>query len=333
MLSYSLYESTLDFEPATGFDKLRSHRGLTKDVYVFKDRFESPHLAALVFTDRVQVHNKALAHPVPWKGQTNKETTWFFHTLVQDLVPTAFLTNLGVHTLMVQYCEALPIEFIVRRYLTGRLWRYYQEGQREFAGVRLPEKMQHLEKLPDLIVTPTIKTAEYDFHVSPADLVRAGYLTKSQWRTLRDWVRDLFLFGEDYARANGLVLLDTMFEFGLSGSNRLLLIDEIFTGDTSRFMRPSELEDSHHHRLSDGEFLGKETLRRYLLNTYGKKQLGEPIKNKLTWREILEVVSEKYLNLHAQLHVFPPVSQQVNPAGVLPEIHTLISEYARAHRT
>ena len=248
---YSLYETSLHFAGVSAYAPEHGRRGLVKDTYVFRDRFGTPSLAAIVFTDRIQVHNRALPHAVPYKGQANRDTTWFFQRLVQDIVPTSHLASLGVHVLAAHHCRPLPIEFIVRRYLTGRLWRYYQEGQRDFAGVRLPEKMTHLQELPELIITPALKTAEYDFHVSPADLIRAGYLTRSQWGQLETWVRDLFHFGEEYARGCDLVLLDTMFEFGLNGANQLLLIDELFTGDTSRYMQVDELEDAGTTRLAD----------------------------------------------------------------------------------
>jgi phosphoribosylaminoimidazole-succinocarboxamide synthase len=147
----------------------------------------------------------------------------------------------------------LPIEFVVRGYMTGStdtsIWTQYQQGVRNYCGHALPEGMKKNERLVKSIVTPTTKEKTHDRPITPAEIVSEGWLTAEQWEFTSSKALELFAFGQKIAAERGLILVDTKYEFGVASDGEIMLIDEIHTPDSSRYW----LADSYAERLAAGQ--------------------------------------------------------------------------------
>jgi phosphoribosylaminoimidazole-succinocarboxamide synthase len=165
--------------------------------------------------------------------------------------------------------DMLPIEMVVRDYLTGStdtsIWSMYKAGRRQMYGLDFPDGLVKNDKLPGTILTPTTKAAVggHDAPISPAEIVATGLLTQAQWDELARLSLALFARGREIAAKNGLILVDTKFEFGVDGDGRITLADEILTPDSSRYWRAANYGERH-ARGEEPESLDKEFLRLWI---------------------------------------------------------------------
>jgi phosphoribosylaminoimidazole-succinocarboxamide synthase len=196
----------------------------------------------------------------------------------------------------------LPIEMVVRDYLTGStetsIWPMYKRGERVLYGHAFPDGMVKNQKLPSTILTPTTKAAEgaHDAPVTAEETVKRGLLTGEQWREVADLSLKLFARGREIAALNGLILVDTKYEFGLDEDGRITLADEIHTPDSSRYW----IAGSYPDRMRAGqepESLDKEFLRLWIAARCDPYK--EPIP-KIPPETLIEF-SGKYVNLYEQV--------------------------------
>jgi phosphoribosylaminoimidazole-succinocarboxamide synthase len=161
-------------------------------------------------------------------------------------------------------CTLVPVEAVVRGYLTGvtdtAIWTRYGKGERTFGGVALPDGMAKNQKLPQPIFDPTTKEAAHDRTLTPQQMIAEGFVTADVFERIRQTALALFARGQELAARNGLILVDTKYEFGTDAHGGLVLIDEIHTPDSSRYWR----RDSYQARFAAGEepqYFDKEFLR------------------------------------------------------------------------
>lgn len=222
----------------------------------------------LVTTDRLSAFDQVVA-AVPYKGQVlNQLAAWWFEQ-TRDLVANHIVAIPDPNAAVVVEARPLPVEVIVRGYITGvtstSLWRQYDEGARTIYGYDFPDGLQKNTALPTPIITPTTK-AEQGAHDEPltcADVVDQGLVDAGLWDTVQSAALEIFARGQQRAGANDLILADTKYEFGLGPDDELLIIDELHTPDSSRFW----LADSYGARLAAGadpESLDKEPIRQWL---------------------------------------------------------------------
>lgn len=249
----------------TNFTWGKSYKGKVRDNYTTSDGRR-----ILVVTDRVSAFDRNIT-TLPLKGQIlNAVSAWWFEK-TRDIADNHVLAVPDPNVLVAIECEPLPVEMVVRAYLTGTtstsIWVHYARGEREFCGHRLPEGLRQHERLPTPILTPSTKAEKGGHDVSasrekilelsgmnPADFDRAGELALA-----------LFERGQKLSRERGLILVDTKYEFGKTPDGRIIVMDEIHTPDSSRFW----YESSYEERLQRGEApesLDKEFLRRYLVD-------------------------------------------------------------------
>ena len=239
-------------------------RGKVRDSYDLPDGRR-----VMVATDRQSAFDQVLA-AVPFKGQVLTQTArfWFDHTA--DICPNHVLDYPDPNVVVAKKLKMLPIEMIVRDYLTGStdtaIWPMYQRGERVVYGNRLPDGLVKNEKLPGTILTPTTKAEQggHDAPITPKEIVEQGILTQAQWDELAATSLALFARGREIAAANGLVLVDTKYEFGVDGDGRFVIADEIHTPDSSRYWKV----DSYADRMAAGqepESLDKEFLRLWVV--------------------------------------------------------------------
>lgn len=234
------------------------YAGKVRDSYVNKDvRF-------LITTDRLSCFD-AVVTAVPFKGQvlTALAAEWFER--VSDIVDHHLLDVPDPNVMVGRNCEVLPVEVVVRGYITGSAWRDYSAG-RAVSGITLPAGLRQSEQLPEPVLTPSTKAeqGEHDEPISEAEIIKRQIVPENLWQEIREVALALFKRGQEHAGRQGLILVDTKYEFGLY-NNRLMLVDEIHTLDSSRYW----IKENYEEKFKLGEspaMLDKEPVRQWLLS-------------------------------------------------------------------
>jgi phosphoribosylaminoimidazole-succinocarboxamide synthase len=286
-------------------------RGKVRDNYDLPDGRR-----ILVATDRLSAFDQVLT-AVPFKGQVLTETARFWFEATADIVANHVIAYPDPNVMVAVSLKMLPVEVVVRDYLTGStqtsIWPMYRDGQRHFYGVTLPDGLRHNEKLPETIVTPTTKAGEggHDRPITPDEIVGEGLLTDNQWRILNEVALALFARGRDIALRNGLILVDTKYEFGVDGSGKITLADEIHTPDSSRYWQAATYAERFARGL-EPDALDKDFLRRWIVARCDPYR--EPIPE--IPRETLVEFSGRYIALYQTItgRRFRPAAAEP-PAG------------------
>lgn len=246
------------------FPELPSHQaGKVRESYDLPDGRR-----VMIATDRQSAFDVVLA-AVPFKGQVLTQTARFWFDATADLCPNHVIGYPDPNVVVARRLEMLPVEMVVRDYITGStetsIWPMYERGERRMYGIDFPDGLRKNDGLPQTILTPTTKASVggHDAPITPEAIVAGGLLTQAQWDELARVSLDLFARGREIAARNGLILVDTKYEFGIDGRGRITLADEIHTPDSSRFWRA----ESYQARIAAGEEpenLDKEFLRLWI---------------------------------------------------------------------
>ncbi len=206
----------------------------------------------LVTTDRQSGFDRMLG-AIPYKGQVLNRTSLYWFQQTREIIPNHVLSSPHANAVIARKCKVLPIEFVVRGYMTGStdtsIWTQYQRGVRSYCGHPLPEGIKKNQPLPAHIVTPTTKETLHDRPISADEIVAEGWITAPQWEIASAKALELFAYGQHLAAQRGLILADTKYEFGVAPNGEVLLIDEIHTPDSSRYW----LADSYAERIAAGQ--------------------------------------------------------------------------------
>ena len=222
----------------------------------------------MIATDRQSAFDYVLA-AVPFKGQVLNQTAMFWFEKTRDICPNHVIETPDPNVVVGRRLDMLPIEMVVRDYITGStetsIWPMYERGERVLYGHQFPDGMVKNQKLPDTILTPTTKAAqgEHDQPVTAGEIVERQLVSQEQWDELAALSMAVFARGREIAASNGLILVDTKYEFGLDQDGRITLADEIHTPDSSRYW----IADSYAQRFEaqdEPESLDKEFLRLWI---------------------------------------------------------------------
>lgn len=241
----------------------RKYEGKVRDNYTLADGRR-----VLVTTDRISAFDRVLG-TLPLKGQVLNFVAawWFSHT--RAIAKNHVLGVPDPNVLVARECQLLPVEMVVRAYLTGTtstsIWVHYERGAREFCGHRLPEGMKKHQRLPEPLLTPSTKAAhgDHDVSASRAEILALTGMPPSEFDEAARLAMALFAEGQRVCRERGLILVDTKYELGKTPEGEIVVIDEIHTPDSSRFW----YEDSYAERFAAGrdpESFDKEYVRRWL---------------------------------------------------------------------
>lgn len=218
----------------------------------------------IVVTDRISAFDYIMKQAIPFKGQILNQMAAFSFDKVKDIVPTHIIQLPHPNVTIAKKCAPIAIEVVIRGYLTGHAWRTYKSGLRELCGATLPEGMKEHDKFPNPLLTPATKATEgHDEDISEADILGRGIVEEKLWDQIRETAFKLFERGTEVAAKQGLILVDTKYEFGLY-NGELTLIDEVHTTDSSRYF----YLDGYEERQAKGEAqkqLSKEFLREWLM--------------------------------------------------------------------
>jgi phosphoribosylaminoimidazole-succinocarboxamide synthase len=256
--------------PSTDYDDLGSrYQGKVRDTYRQDDQL------ILVTTDRISAFDHVLAQTIPFKGQVLNQTAAYFFEATEDVVPNHVIDVPDPNVTVAKACTPIPIEFVVRGYLAGHAWREYRDGSRTLCGHSLPDGLRESEQLPAPIVTPTTKAEEgHDQDVTREEAIANTDIDAASFDQLRDWALTLFRRGTQMAAEQGLILVDTKYEFGRTPDGDYVLIDEVHTPDSSRYY----YSDGYEERLEQGKpqrQLSKEFVREWLMDHGFQGREGE----------------------------------------------------------
>lgn len=235
------------------------YRGKVREVYSLDDK-----TLGIVVTDRISAFDHIMRQAIPFKGQILNQLAAFSFEKVKDLVSTHIIDVPHPNVTIAKKCEPIPIEVVIRAYLTGHAWRVYNSGGRMLCGVPLPDGMTENQRFDEPILTPATKAQEgHDEDISEQEILDRNIVEKDVWEEVRTKAFRIFRRGQEVAEKQGLILVDTKYEFGIY-DDEVTLIDEVHTADSSRYFYADEYEE----RLREGrrqKQLSKEFLREWLM--------------------------------------------------------------------
>lgn len=269
------------------------YHGKVRDVYDINDD-----LIVMVATDRISAFDVILPKGIPFKGQVLNQIAAKFLDDTSDIVPNWKLATPDPMVTVGLKCEGFRVEMIIRSILTGSAWREYKNGCRELCGVKLPEGMKENQRFPEPIITPTTKADEgHDLNISKEEIIKQGIVGKEDYELMEQYTRALFKRGSEIAARQGLILVDTKYEFG-KRDGKVYLIDEIHTPDSSRYFYSEGYEEN----LKNGKpqkQLSKEFVRQWLIENNFMNEPGQTVPEMTD--EYVNSVSERYIELYEHI--------------------------------
>ena len=233
-----------------------------------RDQYEAGNKIVLITTDRQSAFDRVLAS-IPFKGQVLNQTSAWWFKKTEHIIKNHLLEMPDPNVIIAKKCKVIPIEFVVRGYITGStstsLWTVYNNGDREYCGNALPEGLIKNQKLNENMLTPTTKEEHHDRPISPEGIIKEGWMKEEDWVYCSKIALDLFSFGQQVAAEHGMILVDTKYEMGVDESGKILLIDEIHTPDSSRYW----IKNTYEERMANGvepENIDKEFLRLWFVD-------------------------------------------------------------------
>ena len=287
-VSFTLSVTKFHFPKQTSF-----YKGKVRDVYTIDNK-----LLVMIVTDRISAFDVVLPKAIPHKGQVLNQIAFHMMEATKGVIPNWIISVPDPNVTIGRICTPFKIEMVIRGYLSGHAWREYQSGKRMLCGVRLQEGMKENDRFPEPIITPSTKASVgHDQDISKDDILSKGIVAEGDYIQLENYTRELFKSGSALALKQGLILVDTKYEFG-KNDNRIFLIDEIHTPDSSRYF----FADGYEERQKRGEpqkQLSKEFVRQWLIenNFQGKEgQVVPPMSE-----EWVNRISERYIELYEKL--------------------------------
>jgi len=278
----------LKFKHQTGF-----YSGKVRDVYSISNNY-----LVMLASNRISAFDVILPRPIPFKGQVLNQIAAYMLNATKDICPNWLISVPAPNVSIGKRCDAFKIEMVVRGNLTGHAWRTYASGGRVLCGVTLPEGMKENDYFPTPIITPSTKASEgHDEDISASEIIAQQLATAAEWETLSNYALQLFARGKEIAAKQGLILVDTKYEFGKLG-DEIVLMDEIHTPDSSRYFYADGFEE----RQAAGERqkqLSKEFVREWLIgnNFMGKEGQTVPEMSD-AW---IQTISSRYIELYEKI--------------------------------
>ena len=306
MQTTALTQTTFNFPGQTSF-----YKGKVRDVYTIQNE-----ILIMIASDRISAFDVVLPRGIPSKGQVLNQIAAKFLHATQDIVPNWLLAVPDPRVSIGRMCAAFKVEMVIRGYLAGHAARTYLSGKRELCGVRLPEGLKENDKLPEPIITPTTKAAEgHDEDISRDEILAKGIVSEAHYLQLEDFTRKLYQRGSDIAAKQGLILVDTKYEFGLGKDGKIYLIDEIHTPDSSRYFYAEGYEERQRAGQEQKQ-LSKEFVRKWLIENGFQGKEGQKVPE-MSDEWVLEI-SKRYIELFEKVtgEKFVPANEKNNSADV-----------------
>lgn len=269
------------------------YKGKVRDVYTIEDKY-----LVMVVTDRISAFDVVLPEPIPFKGQVLNQIAAKFLQATLDIVPNWVLDVPDPNVTIGKICQPFKVEMVIRGYLAGHAWREYQVGKRSVCGVSLPDGLNENDKLPRPIITPTTKASVgHDEDISREEIISRNIVSQEDYITLEKYTRALFQRGTEMASDQGLILVDTKYEFG-TVDGKIYLIDEIHTPDSSRYFYKEGFEERQKNNEQQKQ-LSKEFVRKWLIDN-GFQGKEDQLIPEMT-PQFVKSISDRYIELYEQI--------------------------------
>ncbi|HQU60234.1 MAG TPA: phosphoribosylaminoimidazolesuccinocarboxamide synthase [Saprospiraceae bacterium] len=283
----AIMETRFHFPGQTKF-----YRGKVRDVYTIGNQL------VMVASDRISAFDHVLPRPIPFKGQVLNQIAAYFLNATRDIAPNWLIATPDPNVAVGHACEPFRVEMVIRGYLAGHAWREYKAGKRLISGAPMPEGMKENDPFPEPIITPATKAEEgHDEDISREEIIAQGFVGEEDYLLLEKYTRALFRRGTEMAAAQGLILVDTKYEFGKK-DGQIYVIDEIHTPDSSRYF----YKDGYEERQARGEHqkqLSKEFVREWLMDHGFQGLEGQLMPVMLD--AFVEQISERYIELYEKI--------------------------------
>jgi phosphoribosylaminoimidazole-succinocarboxamide synthase len=284
----AIKETHFNFPGQTSF-----YKGKVRDVYTIDNKY-----LVMVVSDRISAFDVVLPEAIPFKGQVLNQIAAKFLKATADIVPNWVVNVPDPSVTIGRICEPFKVEMVIRGYLAGHAWREYSAGKREVCGVSLPEGLKENDKLPQPIITPTTKASVgHDEDISKENILKQNIVSAADYGQLENYTQALFARGTEIAAKQGLILVDTKYEFGKVGDT-IYLIDEIHTPDSSRYFYSEGYEERQKNNEPQKQ-LSKEFVRKWLIENNFQGKDGQTIP--VMTPEIVQSISDRYIELYEQI--------------------------------
>ena len=279
------------------FTKSQFPQGKVRDLFMATGvKHPEQQYMSVTTTDRISAYDVILPVTIPGKGQILNEIAEFFLKETASLVPNWYIASPLPQNTMGKYAKPFDFEVVLREYIAGSMYKAYKKGQREFWGIVLPEGLREYDKLPQLMFTPTTKAkVGHDESITREEIIELGIATADEYLYICEAAAKVFNAGQKIANDRGLILVDTKYEFGKANDGRILLIDEVNTPDSSRYIYLEGYEDNLAAGTPQKE-LSKEPARRWLKDNGFEGKEGQTMPE-LT-DEFVETVTNGYEELY-----------------------------------
>lgn len=276
-------------------NQISKYEGKVRDVYFLEND-----ILLMIVSDRISAFDVVMPVGITYKGQILNQIAFDMLKSTEDIIDNWIIDSPDPNVTLGKKCTQIKVEMVVRGYLSGHSYRFYNSGKRDLCGNKLPGNLKENDKFPTPIITPTTK-ADKGFHdqdISPKSIIKRNILTKEDYDFLHQKSLELFDRGSELANKNGLILVDTKYEFGYDNFGNIVLIDEIHTPDSSRYFYKDTYEELQLSGKKQRQ-LSKEFFREWLMKNNFQGLEGQTIPN--IDSEVVEMVSSRYIELYEKL--------------------------------
>ena len=288
------------------------YKGKVREVYTINND-----KLVMIATDRLSAFDVIMPKGIPYKGQILNQIATKMMKATDDLVPNWLIDTPDPNVAIGHLCTPFKVEMVIRGYMSGHSAREYKAGKRILCGVEMPDGLNENDAFKSPIITPATKAemGNHDEDISREDILKRGIVSEEDYVILEDYTRKLFKRGSEIAESQGLILVDTKYEFGKTIDGEIVLIDEIHTPDSSRYFYADGYEDRQSNRQPQKQ-LSKEFVRQWLIKNDFQGLEGQKVPNMSD--EYVESVSNRYIELYEN------ITGDVFEKGDLTEIHSRI---------
>ena len=271
------------------------YSGKVREVYKIKND-----VLVMIATDRLSAFDVVLPRGIPYKGQILNQIACKMLSLTSHIVPNWLKASPDPNVSIGEACNPFKVEMVIRGYLSGHSARIYKSGKRSICGVLMPENMKENDKFPFPIITPTTKAQNglHDEDVSRDDILKNKIVSERDYIILENYTKKLYEEGSRIANKQGLILVDTKYEFGKNSKGEIVLIDEIHTPDSSRYFYLDTYEKLQNLNLPQKQ-LSKEFVRQWLISNSFQGLKNQKIPEMTD--DYINGVSERYIELFEKI--------------------------------
>ena len=271
------------------------YSGKVREVYKIKND-----VLVMIATDRLSAFDVVLPRGIPYKGQILNQIACKMLSLTSHIVPNWLKASPDPNVSIGEACNPFKVEMVIRGYLSGHSARIYKSGKRSICGVSMPENMKENDKFPLPIITPTTKAQNglHDEDVSRDDILKNKIVSERDYIILENYTKKLYEEGSRIANKQGLILVDTKYEFGKNSKGEIVLIDEIHTPDSSRYFYLDTYEKLQNLNLPQKQ-LSKEFVRQWLISNGFQGLKNQKIPEMSD--DYVNGVSERYIELFEKI--------------------------------